>query len=41
MFSLGCGLQMTQRLDMYAESLTAAVRMDYKRQIITKGASSQ
>lgn len=34
------GFQMTQRLDMYATSFTAAVKHDYKRQIITKGGNS-
>lgn len=29
------GFQMTQRLDMYAESFTAAVEHDYRRQIIS------
>ncbi len=34
------GFQMTQRLEMYATSFTAAVEPDYKRQIITKGGAS-
>lgn len=28
------GFQMTQRLDMYAKSLTCAIEDDYKQQII-------
>ncbi len=29
------GFQMTQRLDMYAESFTAAIAHDYQRQIVS------